>query len=124
LTGLLFYATIPKLGLQLNNSERDENQGALLSGLLAGGNVGSIGCAVPLLVLIGILVGRQLDRWLGTSPLLLLAMLLISILAGVGLMLSSAYAAARMAQQQVSSRQQPGSGSPDHPRNANGGENI
>lgn len=124
MTGFSFYATIPKLGLQLNNSEHDENQGALLHGMLAGSNVGGIGCAVPLLVLIGILVGRQLDRWLGTSPLLLLAMLLISILAGVGLLLSSAYSAARMAQQQVSSRQQSGGGSPDHPRNANGEENI
>lgn len=78
-----------------------DKQEPLLPGLaIIGTNLSGIGCTIPILVVLAISVGRELDRWLGTKPWILLLLLLGSIAAGLGMMIFSAYSAARAAQQQ------------------------
>ncbi len=74
--------------------------------LIAGTGVGGVGCAVPLLVLAAIFVGRALDRRLGTTPYILLGMLIGSIVLGVAFTVSSALSAARAAQSQYQATKQ------------------
>jgi hypothetical protein len=77
----------------------DHDRQESLRGLLVlGSGVSGIGCAVPMLVLIAIFVGRYLDDLLGTAPWILLGLLLDSIVLGVGLMITSAFSATRTAQ--------------------------
>ncbi len=93
------------------------NQGSSLRGLaVTAGSVGGIGCAVPLLVVLAIFVGRQLDEWLGTAPWLLLGLVLSSIVLGVGMMISSALAAARAAHRDYLASKPKAGNMSDHPR--------
>lgn len=87
---------------------------------IAGSGVGGIGCAIPLLVLVAIFGGRQLDTWLGTTPFILVTMLLGSIIAGIFMMLTSAYSAARAAERQYKAKHQPFRGGPDESHDVNG----
>jgi hypothetical protein len=92
--------------------------------LIAGSGVGGIGCAIPLLVAAAIFAGRWIDKQLGTTPWVLMAMLLTSIVAGIGFMISSAYSAARAAQRQYeSSRRDSSAGElPENPHDKYGEE--
>lgn len=75
--------------------------------LIAGMGVGGVGCAVPVLVLAAIFAGRALDRWLGTTPYILLGMLLGGIVLGVAFTISAALSAARAAQSQYQATKHP-----------------
>lgn len=94
----------------------EKNRGASLRGMaIAGTELGGIGCAIPALVLVAIFAGRALDRALGTAPWILLGLLLGSIVLGVTFMISSAYSAARAAQNQYFAAKRRGPDSPDEP---------
>lgn len=80
--------------------EDESRRSSLPAALIAGTGVGGVGCAVPLLVLAAIFVGRALDRRLGTAPYILLGMLMTSVVVGVAFTISSALSAARAAQSQ------------------------
>ena len=78
-----------------------DDQRSLLPGLtIVGTNLGGIGCTVPILITLAILIGRELDRWLGTKPWILLLLLLCSIVAGLLVMTYSAFSAAQAAERQ------------------------
>ncbi len=68
--------------------------------VVVGSGISGIGCAVPILVILAIFVGRQLDSWLGTTPWILLGLILGSMVMGIGLMLWLAYSAAQSVQHQ------------------------
>lgn len=77
-----------------------------LGGLVAlGTGVSGTGCLTPILLIAAILIGRQLDRWLGTEPWLLLTLILVSIPLSLFMMVRSALSAARTAQEQYAERQ-------------------
>ncbi len=56
----------------------DKNQRRLLKTL---GLVSSVGISVVLAILIGIFVGRKLDEWFGTEPILFFVFLVFGIIA-------------------------------------------
>jgi multisubunit Na+/H+ antiporter MnhG subunit len=59
---------------------QDKSQGPPLSGLLVlGGRTGSLGCVTPLIIIGAIFLGRWLDNLLGTRPVILLMLILVSI---------------------------------------------
>lgn len=80
----------------------DKNkQGSLLSGLaIVGTNLSGVGCAVPILIILAIFIGRALDRWLGTKPWILLLFLLGSVVVGLVMIVYSAFSAAQAAHRQ------------------------
>jgi len=84
----------------------DENkQKSLLPGLaIVGTNLSGVGCAIPILVVVAIFAGRELDRWLGTKPWILLLMLFGSVASGLGMMIYSALSAAQAAHRQYLQR--------------------
>jgi hypothetical protein len=73
----------------------DDSQGSPFQGLVVSGRAGGAGCIVPLMIILAIVVGRQLDRWLGTEPWILLGLILVSIPLSLGLMVLSALGSTR-----------------------------
>ncbi len=57
----------------------DENKKSLIKTL---GVVSSMGISVALAIVIGIVIGRQLDKWLGTAPWFFFIFLFFGIAAG------------------------------------------
>ncbi len=96
------------------------NQGSPLRGIfIVGSGVSGMGCAVPILLIAAILLGRQLDAWLGTRPWILLAMLASGIALSAGFLLASAYSASQAAYRDYQARRQPGHPAPaDYPRDS------
>jgi hypothetical protein len=83
----------------------DDNHGSRLSGLvIVGTGLGGVGCTIPILVIVAIFVGRELDRWFGTKPWMLLLLVLSSVVVGVLVMVYSAFSAARAAERQYRQR--------------------
>ncbi|MBN1120510.1 MAG: AtpZ/AtpI family protein [Anaerolineae bacterium] len=89
----------------LNKTSTDEppnrpaNQS--LKGLtVLGSGVSGLGCAVPILVIAAIFIGRWLDDQAGTSPWIMLALVIGSVIFGLAVMVSSALSAAKAAQDQ------------------------
>jgi F0F1-type ATP synthase assembly protein I len=104
-------------------SSKDNRQSPLAAMAIAGTGVGGIGCAIPLLAIAAILVGRKIDAWLGTTPWVVLLLVLGSIIAGVVMMLSSAYSAARAAERQYMANRRESRGTPDDPHAEYGEDN-
>jgi hypothetical protein len=96
----------------------DNSQGSPLQGLIVSGGAGGTGCIVPFMIVLAIIIGRQLDRWLGTEPWILLGLILVSIPLSLGLMVRSALSAAREAQRRTTypAGQGPVSKKPYYPR--------
>ena len=57
----------------------DENKKNLIKSL---GTVSSMGISVVVAIVIGIVIGRQLDKWFGTEPWLFFIFLFFGIIAG------------------------------------------
>jgi len=57
----------------------DENKKNLIKSL---GTVSSMGISVVVAIVIGIVIGRQLDKWFGTDPWLFFIFLFFGIIAG------------------------------------------
>lgn len=57
----------------------DENKKNLLKSL---GTVSSMGISVVVAIVIGIVIGRQLDKWFGTEPWFFFIFLFFGIVAG------------------------------------------
>mgnify|MGYP000178213141 CR=1 FL=1 len=93
----------------------DDNRRLPLAGLaVMGANLGGLGCTIPILIMAAIFAGRALDRWLGTQPWILLALLLLAVVLGLVIMVSSALQSARAAQRQYQQRR--GEGRPPSPQ--------
>ncbi len=72
-----------------------------LKGLtVLGSGITGLGCIVPILVIAAIFIGRWLDEQAGTSPWIMLALVLGSAVLGLVTMVASALAAAKSAQEQ------------------------
>jgi len=83
----------------------DDNRRLPLAGLaVMGANLGGLGCTIPILLIAAIFAGRALDRWLGTQPWILLALLLLAVVLGLVIMVSSALQSAQAAQRQYQQR--------------------
>nr|MBN1229413.1 AtpZ/AtpI family protein [Anaerolineae bacterium] len=67
---------------------------------LLGSSVGGISLLAPIIIILAIVAGRALDKWLGTTPWLLLALIFTSIFASLFLMVSAALQAGKQAQEQ------------------------
>lgn len=79
----------------------DDKRRLPLSGLaVMGANLGGLGCTIPILIIVAILAGRALDRWLGTQPWILLVLILLSVVLGLVIMVNSALQSARAVQSQ------------------------
>lgn len=95
-----------------------KNRGSsLLAPFTAASSVGGIGCAIPLLIIGAIFLGQKLDSWLGTRPLMLVAMLLTVIGASFLYLLSSARSATDAAYRDYRARRDAGAATPRVPRN-------
>ncbi|MBN1310049.1 MAG: AtpZ/AtpI family protein [Anaerolineae bacterium] len=83
----------------------DDDNKVLPPGLvIVGTGVGGVGCAIPVLVIVAILVGRELDRWLGTKPWMLLLLVVASVIIGLLFMVYSVVSAARAAERRYRQR--------------------
>lgn len=99
----------------MTEKKDNQQQSGLASIAVAGSGVGGIGCTIPLFILIAIFGGQKLDAMLGTSPFILLTLLLVSIIAGLAMMISSAFSAAKAAERQYFAKHQSVRGDPDDP---------
>lgn len=59
------------------------------------GALSAVGIAFVLALLFGFLIGRALDRWLGTSPLFMIAFFFLGLAAGVLNVIRTASAVSR-----------------------------
>ena len=74
----------------------DKSQRPVVQGLSAYGAVAGVGFVGVLMMVLAIVIGKQLDLWLGPSPLFVLLLILISIPLSLLMMTRSALAAARV----------------------------
>ncbi len=72
-----------------------------LKGLtVLGSGITGLGCAVPILVIAAIFIGRWLDDQAGTKPWIMLALVFGSVILGLVVMVSSALSAVKPTQDQ------------------------
>ena len=71
---------------------------------------------MPLLVVVAISVGRQLDHWLGTAPWMLLTLLLSTLVLGLGAVTVSVLSAGQAAHRRYVSSQREARGITESPR--------